>query len=181
MPATSTTKKKLPEPESAVPVLRLTAALREQLVRYQADTPMYRMVLDIGRGFTASAPMPEGQRLGRPKLCYWNAYELALGEPSLTYVEGYAATARVGGVPIFHAWCCDRDGRVIDPTWRFVRNAEAGYFGIPIKADFVKGHKMDAPGDTILWRLVGKLPPELFVERLAADAAWQPPVAEARA
>jgi len=69
-----------------------------------------------------------------PKMCYQNAGSVALGfhgdYPELTYVEGYAIPADVG-IPLQHAWLVDKDGNVIDRTWR----DGVAYFGIPIPSE----------------------------------------------
>ena len=50
---------------------------------------------------------------GTIKECFRNAYLLAV-EHDLTYCEGYA----MGIIPTLHAWCLDKDGHVIDITWK---------------------------------------------------------------
>ncbi len=69
---------------------------------------------------------------GKLKECFMNAYQLATGHSGYTYVEGYATTEKVG-IPLDHAWVVDKEGRVVDPTWK---DGNA-YFGVPIKADYL--------------------------------------------
>lgn len=77
--------------------------------------------------------------VGETKACYSNAYHLAcLHRDSLTYVEGVA----LGILPVFHAWCVDSEGRVVDPTWTpengvTVPVEEREYLGIPFRLHFV--------------------------------------------
>lgn len=56
---------------------------------------------------------PKWMKRGRLKECYRNAFNLML-HFGYTYCEGYA----VSMIPTMHAWCLDKDGKVIDPTWR---------------------------------------------------------------
>lgn len=48
-----------------------------------------------------------------PKMCFNNAYDLLVNSDDLFYCEGYAA----GIIGVHHAWLCDADGRIYDPTW----------------------------------------------------------------
>lgn len=70
---------------------------------------------------------------GPQHMCYMNAGRMAIADPDLTYVEGYAS---VHGVPIEHAWVVDKDGKVLDPT---IRNADGivAYYGVPIDPEFL--------------------------------------------
>lgn len=74
-----------------------------------------------------------------PRACYWNAWKLAKRFRSLRYVEGYA----YGGlIPVMHAWCVDRDDRVIDPTWAGVYDdlTEVAYFGVVVPREYLREH-----------------------------------------
>jgi hypothetical protein len=86
-------------------------------------------VADNGLLF-ASQPLPSRYRIGRPKACYYNSYQMAVRNPRLTYVEGYATHI----IPIMHAWCVDQNGNVHDRTWA---NGEH-YVGLPIKTSYLK-------------------------------------------
>lgn len=76
-----------------------------------------------------------------PKECYQNSARAVLwpefleggSGDALYYCEGYAASKGLG-IPIEHAWLCDGQGRVIDPTWK-----EAGidYFGVTFSREFI--------------------------------------------
>lgn len=68
---------------------------------------------------------PQDVRRGKARRCYVNAFELALANPGrYFYVEGYATSA----IPVPHAWCVDRQGRVIDRTPYWEESTD--YFGI---------------------------------------------------
>ena len=67
--------------------------------------------------------LPTGIKRGKPKQCFKNAYLLALAE-GFTYCEGYAN----GVIPLMHAWCLDKNKKVIDPTWKDGKD----YFGVEI-------------------------------------------------
>lgn len=71
------------------------------------------------------------RRKGTIKQCFMNAFRLATEEPhKYTYVEGYAANI----IPVHHAWCVNRDGHVIDPTWK---DGGKAYYGIPFNVEYV--------------------------------------------
>ena len=70
-------------------------------------------------------PLPEGIKRGEPRQCFKNAFLLAL-ENGFTYCEGYANS--VVPLPLMHAWCVDKNGIVIDPTWEDGKD----YFGVEI-------------------------------------------------
>lgn len=84
-----------------------------------------RFVLDRGAAMIA-APRPRGVRKGCDRDCFRNALHLALSRPSLQYVEGFACA--FGGIVTEHAWCVDKDGVVVDPTWR--EPDLATYYGV---------------------------------------------------
>lgn len=84
----------------------------------------YGYLLQRSREWEA-APLAYEVERGQPKMCYVNAYQLAVRNPGrFFYVEGYANAV----IPVEHAWCVDRKGRVIDPTpyWEDGKD----YFGV---------------------------------------------------
>lgn len=99
------------------------------------------LILSYGRLWTAQRrPKPYTAKMAY-KACFGNAMHLAASswwlhdERQLTYVEGYAWGKTI---PVLHAWCVDREGRVIDPTWKQEDVVEAAYFGIPFDWDWVR-------------------------------------------
>lgn len=79
-----------------------------------------------------SSPLPKGIERGIAKQCFQNAGRLALAHPEkLTYCEGWAQMPSHRGLTTYHAWCLDRKGNVVDPTWAHKRGHE--YLGVPIK------------------------------------------------
>src|SRR5437899_3325324 len=93
-----------------------------------------QFILENGKHYTAS-PLPRGVKLGPMKQCYTNSLKLALRNKAYTYVEGYAVYPKVP-VPLEHAWCIDKEERVVDRTWHYEEGTE--YFGVPFTADQVK-------------------------------------------
>ncbi len=74
---------------------------------------------------------------GVARQCYRNSFYLMESNPELTYVEGYC---HIGILPIEHAWCVDKKGKVIDPTLVIKENDvmnPCGYFGIPFTKEYV--------------------------------------------
>jgi hypothetical protein len=91
-------------------------------------------VLKHGKAWTPRR-LPKGVRRGEAKQCFGNAANLALGDESLYYVEGFA----MGVIPTLHAWCARIDGVVIDPTWASAKvPLGKEYFGVPFKTDFLR-------------------------------------------
>ena len=85
-----------------------------------------------GRDYEASPQMPPGEKRCRKSQCYMNAYRLAEAHPELDYVEGVAISGNL--IPMDHAWCADREGRVVDPTWPDGHH----YVGVPLRMGFVR-------------------------------------------
>ena len=91
------------------------------------------LVLKQGKFFTPEK-RPENIELGSKKECFANASKLALKRSDLTYVEGYAMINDRLPLPIAHAWCVDKKGRVIDNTWE---KPGVSYFGVPFKTSYL--------------------------------------------
>lgn len=98
------------------------------------------IVLEHGKFYEAQ-PCPKEYKPGAvPKLCFMNAYKLAQKYPELTYVEGYASLGFID-LPFEHAWCVDKAGKVIDPTWQDPETSV--YFGIEFDDDFITKVQLD--------------------------------------
>lgn len=111
--------------------LEMVARMKEQMTK--ADFP-YRykgveaLVLAEGIDYPVIASAQEADELlgrGETKGCYRNAWIAAMDDPSLTYVEGFAASI----IPTQHAWVIDAYGVVYDNTWS---TPGSEYLGIPI-------------------------------------------------
>lgn len=76
-----------------------------------------QFVLDNGKAYDRKMPFAQVQQEfggGTPRNCYGDAYQLAMDNDDLTYVEGYAMNT---GLAVQHAWVVDSEGTVIDITW----------------------------------------------------------------
>lgn len=91
------------------------------------------LVLKQGKFFTPEKK-PDDIKLGPKKECFANASKLALERSNLIYVEGYAMVNDRLPLPIAHAWCVDKKGRVVDNTWE---NPGVAYFGVPFKTSYL--------------------------------------------
>jgi hypothetical protein len=88
--------------------------------------PTERLVFRFGKEFPGHA-LPSKYKRGRPKECFNNAMNVSIYH-DIRYVEGFALSPKL--IPVAHAWCLDKDGRVIDVTWNKPEHCE--YFGIII-------------------------------------------------
>lgn len=110
-------------------------------------------ILTHGRYFQGAAcPDEYREHCGPMQRCYVNAMRAALAHPELTYFEGLYD---VGGGPVSHAWCVDRQGRIVELTFhpdgtdqymllgRGVQGLAAehwAYYGVAINAAYVEDH-----------------------------------------
>jgi hypothetical protein len=79
--------------------------------------------------------LPRGIRRGELRNCFTNALTLGRSR-EYTYVEGYAIPNIENlHFPVHHAWNLDRNGNVIDNTWR---KTGLAYFGVafPLEVAF---------------------------------------------
>lgn len=101
-------------------------------------------IRDHGAVFT-SQPLPAEFERGPKKQCFMNAGRLALERDDLFYCEGVAHSV----IPVEHAWCIDREGRVIDPTWD--EPERCTYVGVAFKPDWF----FDRIQKTGMWGVIG--------------------------
>ena len=95
----------------------------------KAGVRLDRFLLETGACWDEIAPWPQDRMRGEMGECYSNA-SLLSWETGWEYVEGMASTTGLG-IPMWHAWCLDDQGRVVDPTWADGEN----YFGVIIPRD----------------------------------------------
>ena len=106
-------------------------------VRY--NLPVQRFLRRFAH-FWEPGYLPKGLRKQRMKNCYGNAFGLVLDRPEYTYVEGLACPREGSGIAGFvvqHAWCVDRSGVVVDPTWGNTMGEHPVYYGIAFRIVWV--------------------------------------------
>ena len=120
---------------------------------------LQEFILRHGQQFTAQH-LPKRYKMRVPKNCFYNAQALARRSQRLTrpaysfalrYVEGYVLSPNVP-ILIHHAWCVDRDDRVIDVTlqdWSTRESvaAECEFYGIVFERRFWPSRR---DGDSVL-------------------------------
>lgn len=127
-------------PSSDDPHELLLAALERE-----SHYPPYLFVAVYGRAFDPS-PLPDDIPHGTPKCCFGNAFRLAREAPQrFVYFEGYATHDTGPNMPMRHAWCIDRTGRVVDPTWAGIPVDPLAYRGVALPLDLVEPHAYDSP------------------------------------
>jgi hypothetical protein len=90
---------------------------------------MYGFILEHGRPMALK--LNSTHKRGPMRQCFMNAVKMATSGRLVTYCEGFALGSTM---PMLHAWCVDREGRVLDPTWPY---PDAAYHGVPFKLDYV--------------------------------------------
>jgi hypothetical protein len=91
------------------------------------------IILDRGCEMRVSRQRPPA--MGKIKECFMNAQRLAIFDPQhYRYAEGWAIDDGLP-IPILHAWCVNRLGLVVDPTWH--GRPGRHYYGAVIDIDYV--------------------------------------------
>jgi hypothetical protein len=116
---------KISEDTSLEEILRIHTEMWPSDARNKS---LYEKVYRDGRNFTP-AELPKGIRRKPQRYCFDNSVEV-FNERGLAYVEGYAISSVITGMPIHHAWNVTEDGIVVDTTW-----VPAGleYYGVVIE------------------------------------------------
>jgi hypothetical protein len=91
---------------------------------------LFSLVAHNGTEFKADV-RPDDLPTDEVGQCFKNATLHSIAY-NCTYVEGYVF---VHGIPLHHAWCIDKNGKVLDTTIPDQEKWE--YVGIPMTADFV--------------------------------------------
>lgn len=91
-------------------------------------------------------PLPSPMTLEMPKYCFHNSYHYAI-KRGLIYVEGYATSRDISGIPILHAWNVRPDSNiVVDVT----SDAFTHYYGVPFTTEYLKEHHQKYPNNASL-------------------------------
>lgn len=101
-------------------------------------------IIRYGNVFQTIAESPEWLRIGQARDCFNNATAYAVVRDDVFYAEGYALEPELP-LPVQHAWLVDREGKVIDPTWKDTR--DHAYFGIAFNQDFVRDQLVQNSGN----------------------------------
>lgn len=93
------------------------------------------LLYNCGRKFTT---INNTEHVGKLGECFRQATNLYLSNKNeYSYCEGYAISEKLP-IPLMHAWCVDKKGNVVDPTWHEnTATIPTGYFGIVLNGDFV--------------------------------------------
>jgi len=91
---------------------------------------MYDFVAKEGIEFNFESNFPWIK--GPPSQCFANAMTLCSFHKNIRYVEGYAFSI---AFPMYHAWCIDEGGKVIETTWD---SMGSGYVGVIFPKQYVK-------------------------------------------
>lgn len=135
-------------------------AYLQQISNMSKDT-VEHMVLTHGKMYNPQ-PLPKGYKKGKIKEYFSNAFALADKNPELTYVEGFAMPDFMP-LPIHHAWVVDKDGNVIDNTWKTPGSV---YMGIPFTTDFM----YEVASKTEVYGILGYTSRDIFRQGIPKDA-----------
>lgn len=124
------------------------------------------IILKHGRFFTPQVK-PDWMPWGQKRMCFMNATQLALSDPGMIYVEGFADS---GLIPTEHAWVVDRRGCVFDNTWR---SPGVSYVGVPFTTAFLRRSLLENEYYGVFGAM-GKLPHVFTLKPAAVKLAVNP-------
>lgn len=131
------------------------------------NVPVGVLYLSLGHTFKVMEPWTKASAtMGQ---CYMNASKLALVNPGLVYCEGWAY--KPGIIPLHHAWCINKEGVVLDPTWGTGPGHE--YLGVGLNRDFYFDY-IEHKG---VWGMLGDVWPSELLDRSVTeylDPRWLP-------
>lgn len=128
--------------------IHLTGAMNNQGPEDWAYRNYHDLVAQLATPRTNPLVLPKGWEPMEQGQCFYNAWELVCGDPTLIYCEGFASA---GIFPTEHAWVETPDGEIIDPTWAELEHAsEAQYLGIRFSAEFAMRHSVRTGWSSIL-------------------------------
>ncbi len=101
-----------------------------------------------GKEFSQRGKVNE-EDYGEMKMCYKNAFFLMIESGDLFYCEGFASFSGLP-LPVLHAWCVDKEGRVYDPTWK---DGGDEYYGVAFNRKFAYSRILkNGPGIIDDWK-----------------------------
>ena len=93
------------------------------------------------------------RKLMTPNACFDNAFKRARSSGGkLRYCEGYATSV----IPLPHAWCIDREDRVVELTWR---TPGVAYFGAVFDLNDVRAVRKEGCTSSMLQDNYGRFNP----------------------
>lgn len=106
--------------------------LRESYIQDEEALKANQYFRNSGKHFTAHdiIQYPEFPFRVVQKQCFYNAQVLSGLDDTLAYFEGFYCPT--GFVPVPHAWCVNKSGKVVDPTCQTFGFQVDEYFGLEI-------------------------------------------------
>jgi hypothetical protein len=123
---------RLESSEAAMALLREHMRFKTSLMPTRDGASIESLLMKHGKEWMGRK-RPKGLRKMRDKECFVNAQMLAVFHPDeYTYCEGLAHSI----IAVNHGWVIDRDGNIIDPTWRDPH--KCAYIGVPFKTEYIR-------------------------------------------